>query len=240
MWVVGWVAVEPVEQSEEEERDEPGGGEAPAPTDFEQQDAEDGDADGGGELGGGVEDGGGEAAFATGKPEADGLGVGGEGGGFADAEKKARGKEAGEVRCEGGGEGGDGPKRDADTTDAADAKAIEQDTDGQLTEGVGRVVGAGKIAKGDGGDAEGGDEGGVRDGKVNAIEVVDKDAEAEQPGDAPAAAGVRLARDGRCSQKVGLAQIVEGRIRGARYDWQRCGFAVSVVTCGGSRRSPRG
>ena len=176
------------EEGEVEEADEAGGGEAESPAHGEEQDADERDADGGGEFCCGVEDGGGEAALLDGEPEADGFGVGGEGGGFADAEEEAGSEEAGDGGGEGGGEGGEAPDEDADATDALDAEAVEEDADGELAEGVGPVVRAGEVAEGDGGEAEGGGEGGVGDGEVDAVEVVDEDAEAEEPGDAPAAA----------------------------------------------------
>jgi hypothetical protein len=187
--VVLGVAVDPIEDDEVEEADDAGGGEAPAPAYFDEEDADEGDADGGGEFGGGVEDGGGEAALGGGEPEADGFGVGGEGGGFADAEEETGGEEAAEIGSGGGGEGGDAPDEGADAADFFDAEFVEQDTDGKLAEGVGPVVGAGEIAEDDVGDAEGGVEGGVGDGEVDAVEVVDEDAEAEEEGDAPSPAG---------------------------------------------------
>ncbi len=187
--VVGGVAVDAPEEEEVGEADEAGGGEAPAPADLEQKDADEGHADGGGELGGGVEDGRGEAALLRGEPVADGLGVGGEGWGLADAEEKARGEEASEAGGDGGAEGGDAPEEGADAADATDAEAVQHHADGELAEGVGPVVGAGEVAEGDVGEAEGGVEGGVGDGEVDAVEVVDEDAEAEQPGDAPATLG---------------------------------------------------
>ena len=186
-WIVAGVAVDLGEEQEVEQADDAGGGEAPAPADFEEEDADEGHADGRGELGCGVEDGGGEAALAGGEPEADGLGVRGEGGRFADAEQEACGERACRRWCNGGGEGGDAPDGGADAADAAYAEAIEQDADGKLADGVGPVVGAGEIAEGDVGDAEGGVERGVGDGEVDAVEVVDQHAGAEEPGNAPPA-----------------------------------------------------
>jgi hypothetical protein len=120
------------------------------------------------------------------EPQAYGFGVGGEGGCFADAEEQARGEEAGDAGGDGGGEGGKAPDEGADAADAAYTEAIEEDANGKLAEGVGPVIGGGEVAEGDSGDAEGGDEGVVGDGEIDAVEVVDENAEAEEPGDAPA------------------------------------------------------
>ncbi len=114
------------------------------------------------------------------------LCVGGEGGRFADAEQEARAEEAADAGRDGGGEGGDAPEESADAADAADTEAVEQVTGGKLAEGVGPVVGAGEESEGELGDAEAGEDGVVGDGEVDAVEVVDEDAEGEQGGDVPA------------------------------------------------------
>jgi len=183
------IAVDAPEQDEVGEADEAGGGKAPAPADVDEDDSDEGQADSRGKLGGGVVEGGGEASFPGGEPVADGFGVCGEGGRLAYSEEEARGEETAEAGGDGGGEGGDAPDEGADASDAANAEAVQENADGKLAEGVGPVVGAGEVSEGDVGDAEGGDEGVVRDGEVDAVEVVDEDAEGEQPRDPPATFG---------------------------------------------------
>jgi hypothetical protein len=91
------VAVDFPEQQEVQKADDPGGGEAEAPSDAEQEQADERDADGGGKLCRCVEKTGSEAALARRKPVADGFGACGEGRSFADAEEKARGEESTEM-----------------------------------------------------------------------------------------------------------------------------------------------
>ena len=183
------VAIDDPEEQEVEEADNAGDGEAPTPADPQKQHADDRYTNRGGEFSGGVEDRGGEAALFGWEPVAYGLGVGREGWSLADTKYKARREKASEVWGDGSGEGGEAPKQSANTSDALDAEFVEDDADGQLAHGVGPVVGAGEIAKGDRRYAEGGDEGGVGDGEVDSVEVVDQDPEPEKPCNTPAPSG---------------------------------------------------
>ena len=85
------------------------------------------------------------------------------------------------------GEGSDAPEEGADASDAANAEAIEQDSDGELAEGVGQVIRAGEVAEHDVRDAKGDVQSIVRSGEIDAVEVVDEDADGEEPRDAAAA-----------------------------------------------------
>ena len=156
----------------------------PAP---DENDPDEGDADGRGKLGRRVEERRGQAALARGKPCADGLGVRGERGRFAHPEQEPRAKKAAQVGRNGSGKGGHAPQKRSDAPHAANTELIQHHADGQLAQGVGPVIGAGKITKDDIGDAKGRDQGIVRNGKIDAVEVVDQNADAEQPRDAPAA-----------------------------------------------------
>ena len=185
--ILGRIAIDAPEEEEVGEADGASEGKAPAPSGMDENDADDGDPDGRGEFGSGVVERGGEAALALGKPEADGLGVGGKGRRFANPEQEPRTKECAEIGRGSRGKGGGAPDQRADAPYATNTELIEHDADGQLAKGVGPVVGTGKIAEDNIGDAEGGDEGIVRDGEIDAVKEVDQDADAEEPGDAPAA-----------------------------------------------------
>src|SRR5580704_2837790 len=108
-FIFAGVAVDPVEEDEIEEAEEAGGGETPAPAEMDEEQADERDSCGGAEFCGGVEDGSGEAAFASWKPVADGFGIGGEGGSFADAEEEARGGKTSYTGCGCRAEGCDAP-----------------------------------------------------------------------------------------------------------------------------------
>ncbi len=98
------IAVDAPEEQEVGEADRAGEGEAPAPSRVDENDADDGNSDGRGEFGSRVKERGGEAALALREPQADGLGVGGKGGRFPDAEQQARAKECVKIGRGSGGE----------------------------------------------------------------------------------------------------------------------------------------
>lgn len=180
------IAVDEVEGGEVGEAECAGEEESAAPSEAENDDADEGYADGGGELGGGVKEAGGEAAAVRREPASDGLGVGGEEWGFADAEEQARGVEDGDGGGGRGCEGREAPEKGADAADGLDAEAVEERAHGDLADGVGDVVRAEEVSVDDVVDAEGVLEAGVCDGKVDAIKVVDEYADAEEDGDVPA------------------------------------------------------
>jgi hypothetical protein len=182
------IAIDTPEEKEIGETDGAGEGEAPAPSGVDENDADDGDPDGRGKFGSRVVERGCEAALALGKPEADGFGVCGKSRRLAYAEQEPRAEECAQIGRGGCGKGGGAPDEGADAPYAAYTELIEHDADGQLAKGIGPIVGAGKIAEDDIGDTEGGDQRIVGDGEIDAIEEVDQDADAEQPGDTPAAA----------------------------------------------------
>ena len=115
------------------------------------------------------------------------LGAGREGRRFANAEQKPRAEQRAERGRQRAAKGRHAPQAGARTTYAAHAEFVEHDADGQLAKPVGQVVGAGEIAECDVGNAERRDQRAVRGGEVDAVEVADQDADAEQPRDAPAA-----------------------------------------------------
>ena len=121
------------------------------------------------------------------KPAADGLGTGGKNGRLADTEQQTRAEEPADAGRDGGGEGSDAPEDGADAANAPDAKPVEDDTDGELAKGVGPVIRGGEHAEGGEGDAEGGVQRVLRNGKVDPVQIVDQNAEPEQPSNAPAA-----------------------------------------------------
>ena len=192
--VFAGVAVNGVEEGQEEDADEAGAGEIPAPAEMNKHKTEDGNANRGRKFCGGVKRRCGQAAFLARKPVAGSFGVGGECRSFADAEEEARREETAEAGGDCGGEGGDAPNGGAENADATNAEAVEEQAAGELEDGVGPVVGAGEIAEHNGGNAEGVLEGIAGDGEVDAVKIVDEDAEAEEESDSPAAAGDGLGR----------------------------------------------
>lgn len=183
--VFAGIAVEGVEEDKVKKADDASNGKAPAPSDVQEHDADERNADARSEFCGRVEHGGGEAAFLGRKPVAGGFGVGGKGGSFADPEEESRGEEAAYASSGGCREGGNAPDKSADAANKADAKTIKDQAGRELEGGIGPIVGAGEIAEHDGGHAEGFGEGLLGNGEVDAIEIVNQDAEAKEEGDAP-------------------------------------------------------
>jgi hypothetical protein len=122
------------------------------------------------------------------EPVAHCLRVAGKCRSFADAQKKARGKQRFDSRGSSRGKRGYAPDNRADPTHAPDAKAIEQEAAGKLQGSVRPVVEAREVAEGYRGDSEGVGQGLLGNGQIYAVEVIDKDAETQQERDAPTAA----------------------------------------------------
>ena len=88
-------------------------------------------------------------------------------------------EEAAETRAEGCRKGRDAPNDRADAPDPPDTEAIEHYANGDLAERVCPVIRAQQQAVGEVGDAEGLVEALVRNRQVDAVEVVDEDAESQ-------------------------------------------------------------
>ena len=177
MRVILRVAIDPPEGKEVEEADESGDGEAPAPANFEEQDADKRNADCGGELGGAIED---------------RLGIRGKRGRFAYAEQEPCSKKAADAGRYCRGEGSNTPQEGADAADALNSEFVQQDADWKLAYRIGPVVCPRQVAKRDGRNAEGGDESRMGDGEIDPVEIVDQNAEAQKPCDAPSASWHRV------------------------------------------------
>src|SRR5271170_4363884 len=123
--VFAGIAVKRVEQNEIENADEACRGETPSPSKMQKQDAEERYADGRREFGHRIEDCRCKAAFLLREPIPDGFGVCGEGGSFADTEKKAGCEEAADASGNRCGKGRDRPENRADAAYAANAEFVE-------------------------------------------------------------------------------------------------------------------
>ena len=130
------IAIEQCERDKINEADDSRRRETPAPAVMQQQKADQRHADRGAELGGGVEECGGEAAFAARKPVADGFRAAGKRGSFTDAEQQARGEETSDSECAGGTEAGGAPEESADAADLAHTESVEQETGRDLHERI--------------------------------------------------------------------------------------------------------
>src|SRR5437868_13416690 len=192
MRIILRVAIDPPEGKEVEEADESGDGEAPAPANFEEQDADKRNADCGGELGGAIEDRCGKAALVRRKPIADRLGIRGKRGRFAYAEQEPCSEKAADAGRYCRGEGSNTPQESANAADALNSEFVQQDADWKLAYRIGPVVCPRQVAKRDGRNAEGGDESRMRDGEIDPVEIVDQNAEAQKPCDAPSASWHRV------------------------------------------------
>ena len=107
--------------------------------------------------------------------------------GFTYAECESGRKQPAQARRDCRAERSEAPYKGAYSSNAPDAEFIEQHANRKLAQHVCPVVGAGKIAKGNIRDSERRIERFMRDGKIDSIEVIDQDAETEQPCDSPAA-----------------------------------------------------
>ncbi len=164
-------------------------GETPSPAKMQKQNAEQRHSNGGRKFCHRVEDCGRQAAFLFGKPVADGFGICGKRGRFADSQKQPRGEETANAGGNRRAKGSHGPENRADAAYAPHSKLVQQQTGRELKRRVRPIVGARQIAERDCGNSEGGVECIFRDGKIHAIEIVDEDSEAEKARDRPSASG---------------------------------------------------
>src|SRR5580692_1303732 len=156
---------------------------------MQKQDAKQRDSNGGRKFGHRVEDGRRKASFLLRKPVADGLRIRRKRGCFADAQEEPCGEKAADPRGDGRAKRSDGPENRAVAAYFLYSKAVEQQAGRELERRVCPIVSTRQVAERHGGNAEGGVERVLRDGKVYAIEVVDEDSEAEQTRDRPPATG---------------------------------------------------
>ena len=181
------------EQRKVEQAEQAGEREAPAPAETQQQDPDQWRANRQSQLRGRIEHGRGEASLSFRKPMPDCLRACRKSWRLAHAQQKACPEEACNIGRHCCGKRGNAPQKGADPADATYAYPIEDHADGELAHRIRPVVSAGQVAEGDVRNPKRGDEGGMRYRQIHPIEIVDDNAEPQEPGDAPAAARIPLA-----------------------------------------------
>jgi hypothetical protein len=196
------IAVDSPKQKEIQQADQTRSRKAQPPSDAQQQQSNDWHANSRGKLGRAIEEARCETPLPWREPVPDSFGVGRKRWSFAHPEQKARGKKAANPRSDCRSKRRQAPEKRADAAHTPHPETIQQEARRQLAQRVGPVVGAQQQAKGKVRNAEFSEEGVVRNREVDAVEIVDQHAHAEQDGDDPSLPVLVLHAPGKLALRV--------------------------------------